>query len=261
MDREALLKANEKLHRRRAKLRTTPIKTMDSVLALPASPSIPNYLPEADSSNQDQIEIPVQKIAGSRAKWDSLDTSVHNDLVQAKLLVQSWYKSAMGEGYSCLLAGNVGCGKSHIAEAILEAMTPFKALFIEETSFVKKLQSTYGSDESELYIFERCNEAELLIYDDLGAYQTNNLGWIENVYRMIFEQRLAHRKPVLFTTNLSFTEDDNGDFGLISDHIGRRNFDRLLRGIMTDQGPYYADLFNVPSYQSGLMSEYLRRGK
>lgn len=200
------------------------------------------------------------KVTGKRELWDSLDVTVHEDLAQGKQLVHNWYKFGMPSGYSCLIGGNVGCGKSHLARAILEAMTPHKAIFIEETHFIKLLQDSYGDDTtSELAIIQRCIEAELLIYDDLGAYQTLNLAWLENIYRMIFEQRLVHRKPVLFTTNLSFTKHDGGDFGLMADHIGRRNYDRLLRGIFTENGPYYANLFNVPSYQTDAYESYLKQ--
>lgn len=260
MDRAELIRENNKLLERRKVLGITHTKTMADALPRLDFPSTPNYSSNLELGPIDTEFIAVEKFSGSRQLWDSLDVSVHDDLRQAKLLVQSWYKSGMSEGYSCLLAGNVGCGKSHIARAILEAMTPFKAVFIEETDFIKQLQATYGnSGSSEHYIIQNCVEADLLIYDDLGAYQTRNLGWIENIYRMIFEQRLAHRKPVLITTNLSFTNKDGGDFGLLQDHIGPRNYDRLLRGILTPNGPYYASLFNVPSYQMGLMSQYLEQ--
>lgn len=257
MDREELILANEKL----LQLRLQNAARTKQPEILSQAQVCPSGLSPTDNQ-QGQIEVKeliiTQTVTGKRELWDSLDTSVHGDLEQGKQLVHAWYKFGMNEGYSCLVAGNVGCGKSHLARAILEAMTPFKAIFIEETKFIKQLQDSYGDNAtSELAIIERCVEAELLIYDDLGAYQTNNLGWIENIYRMIFENRLAKKRPVLFTTNLSFSQNDNGDFGLLEDHIGRRNYDRLLRGIFTDNGPYYADLFNVPSYQSNKLAQFL----
>lgn len=259
MDRQALMAANEALHQRREKLTRT--RTTEKPSPPQDSQSTPTSLPNSSSKAVGLANefIAVQKVTGSRDLWDSLDTSVHPDLVQAKLMVLSWYRGGMGQGYSCLLAGNVGCGKSHLAKAIQEAMTPFKAHFVEETALVKAIQATYddNGDSSESYLVRKCVDAELLIYDDLGAYQTRNLGWIENIYRMIFEQRLAERKPVLITTNLSFTTKCGGDFGLMQEHIGPRNYDRLLRGIMTDSGPYYANLFNVPSYQTSRLEQYM----
>lgn len=208
--------------------------------------------------NDTLIKSKSKIIRGSADKWNAFEFDQHKQLEVAKITITRWYSTAMDRGKSLLICGNPGCGKTHLARAIQQLMTSHNAIFVEEADLVKQIQATYGGDGSEYEIFSRYLNCELLIYDDLGAYETNNTQWINNIYRTIFEKRLRDNKPVLFTSNLGFVDADNSVFGCLEERLGLRNYDRLLRSIMVNDVPLYVNLFGVPSYKADGLEQYLK---
>lgn len=189
----------------------------------------------------------------SREVWETFNSDRHPALARAVKVVKTWYNERIDQGGALVLAGGTGCGKTHLARAIHQ-LYGFRSLYWEECSLFESIKAAYNgySRQSEAEIFGRIRKAELLIYDDLGAYETDNLPWIQNIYRVIFHDRLDQAgRATLFTTNLKSKA--------IADRIGGRNFDRLLGALDTPE--YYVNLFGVPSYRARnfAKSNYIRQ--
>lgn len=187
-----------------------------------------------------------QTVEMSRAKWDSFNADRHPDLAKATATIRKWYKERITCGGGLILAGGYGCGKTHLARAIYE-LYGFRALFWEELGLIKSIQSGYsGRGQSEDSLFAQARRAELLIYDDLGSYETDNLAFVQNIYRGLFDGRLETNKATLVTTNLRATTDSD-EVSEFERRVGGKNFSRLVGQLEVSE--FYIDLFDVPDYR------------
>jgi len=166
-------------------------------------------------------------------------------LKAGKRIIVDWYNDLPDSG-ALILAGNVGCGKTHLAEALANLYGPWRISFFEEIELVKKIQSSYSDNStSEDAIIQTLFRSELLILDDLGTYRTQNTDWLLNIYNRIFNDYMAVRgKPVLITTNLLMFGDDEMT---LENRIGARSFSRLCAALGSQKR--YVDLFDVPDYR------------
>jgi len=253
MDRETLRIKNKELHAKREKLRAS--QSGPPRLIGETSPGRYSPPPSVDSSKREELETTHVVLSGSTELWRAFDATVHVDAGRAKRAIYDWYHNGICDGYSFLLVGGVGCGKSHLARAVVESLTPYKALFIEESDFIGRVHDSYGTG-GPAPILQKMLDVEVLAYDDLGAYQSQNVGHLENLYRHIFEDRLAKNKPTLITSNLSFFGDDGGGYGDLFSTLGPRNYDRLIGATSPPGEFYYADMFKVPSYRRRVFSQH-----
>lgn len=111
------------------------------------------------------------------------------------------------EGWLVLM-GETGCGKTHLAAAIVnyryEAGKP--ALFVVVPEFLDHLRSTFSPESKVSYddVFESVKTAPLLVLDDFGEQSTTP--WArEKLYQML-NYRYNSRLPTVVTTRLSFDE-------------------------------------------------------
>ncbi len=132
-----------------------------------------------------------------------------------------------------VLQGDTGCGKTHLAAAIVnyryQANQP--ALFIVVPEFLDHLRSTFSPESKVSYdqLFERVETAPLLIMDDFGEQSTTP--WAqEKLYQMI-NHRYNAKLPTVITTRLSLDEIDNP--------IGSRFIDHHSSTVFTIIAPDY----------------------
>jgi len=132
-----------------------------------------------------------------------------------------------------VLQGDTGCGKTHLAAAIVnyryQANQP--ALFIVVPEFLDHLRSTFSPESKVSYdqLFERVEKAPLLIMDDFGEQSTTP--WAqEKLYQMI-NHRYNAKLPTVITTRLSLDEIDNP--------IGSRFIDHHSSTVFTIIAPDY----------------------
>lgn len=185
-------------------------------------------------------------ISGDLAMWQSFDSDRHPDLQKAVKVIKRWYNERLTCGGALVLAGGYGCGKTHLAKAICDMM-PTKAIMFEETKLFKDIQNGYsGNGNSEYAFMRQARQAQLLIYDDLGSYETENFGWVQGIYRQLFDQRAEQGKPFLITTNLSLKTFGNNP-SQFATRLGGRNFSRVMGAV--DLPCYIVNLFNVPDYR------------
>lgn len=151
----------------------------------------------------------------------------------------------MPVGGALILNGGYGCGKTHLARAIAQ-MYGFYAVFVEEENLFCSIKDSYDShSESEYRILGRLERAKLLVFDDLGAYNTNNMPWVQNIYRGVFNDRVQCGLPFIITTNLSFKA--NGGPSEFEERVGGRNYSRIMGAVGSAE--YYINLFGVPDYR------------
>jgi DNA replication protein DnaC len=175
------------------------------------------------------------------ARWEAFDWDRHPKLRPAKRVIVDWYNGLPDSG-ALVLAGDVGCGKTHLADAIADLYGRWRISYFEEIELVKKIQASYdGKGQSEESIIRGLFRSDLFILDDLGTYETKNTAWLSNLYNMIFNDYLTVKaKPLLITTNLPMFGD-----GGMAERIGARSFSRLCEALGDlDQGRYI-DLFGI----------------
>ncbi len=183
----------------------------------------------------------------SSAKWCEFDTewptleAAKQQLREARQLV---YDSYLDGRTGILLAGPVGCGKSHLARSVYGAYGKQgkRVQFYTEPQIVKALSSKDNTSNS---IERLCMAADFLIFDDIGAESFNGQSeWLlyklQSFYFTIFEHRGNEGKKTFITTNLTSK--------LIKDHCGRRAASRI-NGILKVRGNAVS-MWDVPDYRA-----------
>ena len=211
-------------------------------------------MPQNPNSSWPPPSLAPVKLESNLAKWEEFDWDRHPKLRPAKKIIVDWYNGLPDAG-ALVLAGDVGCGKTHLANAIADLYGRWRISYFEEIELVKKIQSTYNKDkegkrgQSEESIIRAIFREELFILDDLGTYETKNMSWLSNLYNMIFNDYLTVKsKPLLITTNIPmYIYNDKGEVvpGGMGMRIGTRSFSRLCEALgKLDQGRYI-DLFGI----------------
>jgi DNA replication protein DnaC len=241
MDKDQLQKANDSLLAKRKKIQASslhppaldkaPKPPEDSEKPLPPSPADwpPPHLAPVD-------------LGSNLARWESFDWDRHPKLRPAKRIIVDWY-NGLPDSRALVLAGDVGCGKTHLADAIADLYGRWRISYYEEIELVKKIQATYSGKggQSEESIIRNLFRADLFILDDLGTYETKNTSWLSNLYNVIFNDYLTvQSKPILITTNLPMFGE-----GAMAERIGARSFSRLCDALGKLEQGRYIDLFGI----------------
>lgn len=103
-----------------------------------------------------------------------------------------------------LLSGASGCGKTHIAAAIVNQLIDRgePALFVVVPDLLDHLRSAYqpGADVGYDDLFERVRSAPVLVLDDLGTQAQT--AWAQEKLFQLINHRFNTRLPTVVTTNL-----------------------------------------------------------
>lgn len=119
-----------------------------------------------------------------------------------------------------VFAGVNGCGKTHLAAAIVNLR--FKqgkpALFIVVPDFLDHLRSTFSPESKVSYdrYFESVKNAELLVLDDFGEQATTP--WAREKLYQVINHRYNARLATVITTSSSLEEMDNRIASRLGDH-------------------------------------------
>ena len=110
-----------------------------------------------------------------------------------------------------LLSGASGCGKTHIAAAIVNAILARgePALFVVVPDLLDHLRSAYqpGAEVGYDELFERVRNAPVLVLDDLGTQAPTP--WAQEKLFQLINHRFNSRLPTVVTTNLAPDQIDD----------------------------------------------------
>jgi len=134
-----------------------------------------------------------------------------------------------------ILAGDNGCGKTHLAVSIARRCLDegMIVLFAVVPDLLDYLRATFAPNAEETYdeTFQKMREADVLILDDLGAEQTTP--WATEKLFQLLNYRYNGRKATVVTTNkVGLAGIDRR----IRSRLGDR---RLVRIITMDQAQDY----------------------
>lgn len=198
------------------------------------------------------VSIPKPGTGSTEKEWNGLDLAYHPKVEAAIKAIVAWYNRGSG---ALVLAGNPGCGKTHLAKVVLEKYggprfyldwsketveTVQNAVFYAEPEMFAAIRQSYGDGkQSEAEIIRICQRSSLFILDDLGVahIRDESLGWAQDIYWRLFDARVE--KFTLVTTNLTISE-----WGA---RIGRRAFSRLMQALGSEAA--IVNLFDVPDYR------------
>ena len=120
---------------------------------------------------------------------------------------------------SVLFTGKPGCGKTHLAIAIvreLKKRMPVQVLFTTAPELLLEIRATFRPSagkyddhgiceaDTENDILDKYSQCELLILDDLGAEKVSDFT-IQSLY-LVIDRRNRDLRPTIVTTNLSLEE-------------------------------------------------------
>lgn len=157
---------------------------------------------------------------------------------------ENWAK-VRENGYSLLMFGNPGTGKSHLACSIIRALLPgITALYARVPDLISYVRSQWRSnaEEGEHDAKRRFIDLDLLVLDEVGiqAGSSNE----QSILFQIIDGRLSENRPTIFITNLA-----PAALGAV---LGERIMDRI-------QGKGYALQFVGESYRKApSMSDVFR---
>jgi hypothetical protein len=128
---------------------------------------------------------------------------------------ESRFYAALRDGSGLLLKGSAGCGKTHIAVAVLKAIVAkgYRGLYYNITDLLVHIRETYSADSSigEADFLDEIQAPDLLVIDDLGAQK--NTEWVNDRLYLIVNRRYEACRPLLVTTNLMTIEEMEQSLG------------------------------------------------
>lgn len=116
---------------------------------------------------------------------------------------------------SLMFFGSYGTGKTGLAIGYayecLRTLDIYSIRFIEAPQMLAELRDTYNHSShtetpTEQQVVDKYARCGLLIFDDLGAEQVRNTGWVEDRLYQIIGARHDELRPTVFTSNLSLAQ-------------------------------------------------------
>lgn len=119
-----------------------------------------------------------------------------------------------------MLIGPYGCGKTHLAAAILHqsAENGIPGMFVVAPDLLAQIRSSYRTEDGRAdEIVDAAKNTPLLVLDDLGAEKAS--AWVQEQLYMLINHRYEHMLPTVITTNNDGQE--------LEQELGRRTLSRL----------------------------------
>lgn len=141
-------------------------------------------------------------------------------LEATKAFLAAWPRPRRtGEGL--LFVGPPGNGKSHLAAALVGAVTTtHTAYWAKVLPLMDRFDATFSREARETsgMIYRKLRDVDLLIMDDLGASKYTE-SREERIFRLV-DERVDARRPIVATSNCSMAQ--------LEENVGLRTIDRLV---------------------------------
>lgn len=157
-----------------------------------------------------------------------------------KVPTEQGYEKAIKNKKGLLLIGSTGCGKTHIACAIANAVSTLAIIpeedalvagnlgiiqhhinpvkFINTVNLMTEIKASFSKDRASAgEIITPYQTTGVLILDDVGAEKASE--WTQEKLYEIIEFRNTYEKPMIITTNLKPAD--------LQQWLGDRNYDRI----------------------------------
>lgn len=133
------------------------------------------------------------------------------------------FAQALADGTCLMLCGNPGCGKTHLAVAVLNQIIGERhsGIFVSVSEVLRMIRDSYKTDRTEADVYDSLIKPDLLVLDEVGV----SIGDSDKRRAMLFDlfnARYNAMKPVLLIGNLTQEEMDQ--------YLGDRVADRLREG-------------------------------
>ena len=163
-----------------------------------------------------------------------------------------------------LLAGNTGCGKTHLASAIANelAASQTPVLMLTVPSLLDRLRATFAPDVPHSFseMYNLVESVDVLVLDDLGAQRSTP--WATDKLFQLLNERHVRELPTVITTNLSLRDFEPRlqsrlrDVHLVNQvHIDAPDY----RVWSSDpRGEMWADLDSLDLHQNETFSSFLQ---
>jgi DNA replication protein DnaC len=147
----------------------------------------------------------------------NLSKDMQDNLERAYRLALDFAQSP--EGW-LVLQGSTGCGKTHLAAAIVNFryQAGKSALFVVVPEFLDHLRSTFSPESKISYdrLFEQVKTTPLLVLDDFGEQSTTP--WAQEKLYQVINYRYNAKLPTVITTSRLLEEMEDRISSRMSDH-------------------------------------------
>nr|DAX57911.1 MAG TPA: Replicative helicase [Caudoviricetes sp.] len=164
------------------------------------------------------------------ATLDNFDTPTEKETEKLKFAKKICREWASGARNNVVFQGEAGTGKSHLAFAMMKALsetTKEIAIFINVTDLLMKIKADFSQEE---FLVNKIASAKFLVLDDLGMEKDSD--WSFGILYNI----LNKRANTIITTNLTAQE--------IQKRYGRPFMSRLMKGVDNEHLMVFNDLKN-----------------
>lgn len=196
-------------------------KSHEADLDLPPDPRDPAHQQALLAVHRLRAARIPQRFTGKTLEAFKTPDKFRKDLVHSARAYVKSFNFAKDYPKGLLMTGHVGCGKSHLAVAILRGVVEkgYSGLYYNSPDLLRDIRATFdqGSELTEDDLLELVTTVDLLVFDDLGAERMSE--FVLDRFYLIINERYEGCKPVIVTTNLKIEE--------LEERLGGRIVSRL----------------------------------
>lgn len=146
----------------------------------------------------------------------------HETMIKWAGLYVENFDDMLALGRNIAMVGGPGTGKTYLACGILNALLRkrYRAAFTTVSNYFTNLHASYGESGGEKKYIEHMTGLDLLVIDEVGAYQRKDMDSMRSSLFHLLNSRYENCRPTILISNLE-SED-------MIDYVGERYERRLM---------------------------------